>query len=210
MDRPSVGCSPYLILSSFLFSPRQLLPSIITEGGFASYKDRSDLYKVQVERFILNKTVRAVHIFLTIIRSETGISPLLSRFLVDSMKLFIGRDDRRERDAGQRRRAAIFARRAGRYVPGPAKSGRAAKKREEERKKKKKSRTGKRGKTAYVALPSSSRSCLIPVSVLLPSSCAVPRRRSPPHDAVMYSMARRSTIMRATTLLVRARVRANS
>lgn len=62
----------------------------------------------------------------------------------------------------------------------------------------KKSRTGKRGKTAYVALPSSSRSCLILVPVLLPSSCAVPRRRSPLHDAVMYSMARHSTIMRAT------------
>lgn len=73
------------------------------------------------------------------------------------------------------------------------------------REEEKKSRTGKRGKTAYVALPSSSRSCLILASVLLPSSCAVPRRRSPPHDAVMYSMARHSTIMRATTLLVRAR-----
>lgn len=68
------------------------------------------------------------------------------------------------------------------------------------REREKKRRTSKRGKTAHVALLSSSRSCLILVLVLLFSSWAVPRRRSSPLDAVvMYSMARHSTIMRGTT-----------
>jgi len=63
------------------------------------------------------------------------------------------------------------------------------------REEKKKSRTGKRGKTAHVALLSSSRSCLILVRPTPLIACCA-SASSLLHDAVMCSMERHSTITR--------------
>lgn len=130
----------FSIFNSFVLS--FFAPAVVAIDNY-----RGRLRVVQRSKRFVQSSNRAIHLKQNSLRyplyfpynnkiRNRHFTPIITR-LVDSMKLFIGRNDRRERDAGQRRRYTIFARRAGRYVPGPAKSRRAAKKREEERRKKK-------------------------------------------------------------------------